>query len=711
MEPTRLRLARAGCAVVSLISAGVLAGCGASLRTTAGPVAMPGVAIHGNVHGGVYPIQGATIRLMETQSNGYGGAAKPLLQTTSDNNGFFTFPDTGWSCDATQFAYITVTGGHTASNAINNNVGQIGVIGNCGEFLANTAEIDAVQVYVSEVSTIAAAYTLRGFITIDNTNAASGGQIFNISAPPNNNAPSGVCSFTAPTSCVAAGLAHGFQNAYNLVDSVSFNGQLPSGQARVTPPTNGFGYVPQAMINTLANILQSCVDSPGGAVASYSTYMPGGSGSSRCGDLFYWATPPGGTPPTNTLQVAMNMAQYPANNVINLYDLQPRAVFFTPTLSQVPNDLSLSVFYLTETFGAYTGSLTNPVGLVLDANDDAFVLATSGSGSANTQTAVLGISTNGAVLFAGPVNTTFLNPGSLAVDALDNLWFTNNASTNGALLKASPSTGILSIGTYLPNAMGVAVDRSNNVWTTAGTGGVSTVQKFPASSLFGGTVTPLLTTSVFAGSLSNLMIDRQQNLWSVVNSGSTAAAVVLPNTGSPLTPAYGSTLTAQSLSGGSGFGLAANAANQVFFPLANQLNVAAFNGNLTTNSSGTFTGNSQNNAAYNQPNQAETDGAGNVFWTDLEATGQVFEFTPSSSGTLNQGTLHSLLPCYPVNGVCYVPAVANGRAMQIDSTGALWYVADATYLGYPIGVIVQTFGVGAPTWPQLSLGQPGVMPQ
>ena len=105
------------------------------------------------------------------------------------------------------------------------------------------------------------------------------------------------------------------------------------------------------------------------------------------------------------------------------------------------------------------------------------------------------------------------------------------------------------------------------------------------------------------------------------------------------------------------------------------------------------------------------DGAGNLFWTDFEASGQVFEFVPSATGNMNQGSLFGLLPCYPVNGVCYVPAVANGRSMGIDSTGALWYVADASYYGYPIGVVIQTFGVGSPTWPQLSLQQPGVKPQ
>ncbi len=706
-----LRPNRLGVAFFTLVCAYALTGCGVDLSSPTEPLALPGKVIQGHAHGGVYPIQGATIRLMETQSNGYGGAAKALLQTTSDNNGYFTFPDTGWSCDSTQFAYITVTTGHTASNATNNNVAQIGIIGNCGQFLANTGEVDGVQVYVSELSTIAAAYTLRNFITIDNTKAASGGQIINISAPANNNAPAGVCTFTAPTSCVAAGLAHGFQNAYNLVDSVSYNGRLPTGQARTSPPFNPYAYVPQALINTLGNVLQSCVDSPGGSVANYATYSPGGTGSTRCGDLFYWATPPSGTPPTNTLEVALNMAQYPGNHASNLYALQPRAVFFTPTMSSAPTDLSISVFYLTSAFGGSSATLNTPVGLALDANDDAFVLAASGSGAANTQTAVLGISANGAVLFAGPLSTTYLNPSNIAVDALDNIWFTNDSTTNGAVLKASPSTGAISVGTTLASAAGLTVDRFNNVWVATDSTTASSMQEFTNTSLSGGTALASVQTNAIGGGLLNLSIDPAGNIWGLKTSGTTSAAVVLANSGTTGTPSYGHKLSSQSLNSSAGLGGAPNAVGEVYFPLKGQLNDAIYSGGLTTNNLGTFTGTSQDSSTYNIPNQAEVDGAGNVFWTDLEASGKIFQFVPSPSGNMNQGSLYSLLPCYPQNGACYLPAVVNGRGMQIDSTGTLWYMADASFNGSPLGVLIQTFGVGAPTWPQLSLQQPGAKPK
>lgn len=692
-----------------LSACAALTGCGVDLQSLDQPQVLPGHLIRGNVHGGVYPIQNATVRLMETQSNGYGGAAKQLLQTTSDAGGFFTFPDTGWSCDSNQFAYITVTSGHTDTNATNNNVGQIGVIGNCGKVLSTVAQIDAVNVYVSELSTIAAAYALRGFITVDDTYAGTGGQMINISAPVNNNASAGACVYYTPTTCIAAGLSHGFENAYNLVDSVSFDGHLPSGAARSTTPTNQYGYVPQSLINTLANVLQSCVDSPGGVVASPLTYLPGGPGSTHCGDLFFWATPPGGTAPTNTLEVALNMAQYPTNNAAALYALQPRAVFFTPTLTAPPHDLSLSIFYLTQGFGAQAGNLVNPVALALDANDDAFIVATAAA-TGNTQTGVLGLATNGAVLFSGPVSNLYLTPSAIATDALNNIWITNNSpGLNGAVLKVSPATGAIATGTLLPSASGVAVDRQNNVWVSLNSLLTSSIERFNSGSLTGGTINPALQQNILGATLGSLTIDSNQNIWTVNNSGQPSAAVTLVNTAAAnAAPLYLNGLVSKSLSGSGGVGGSSNSAGQMFFPLSSRVDGAIFQTGLVVNNKGSF---SNNAFSFAQPQQSEVDGAGKLFWTDFSPAGMLYQFTPAADGTYSAGSVQAVMPCYPVNGSCYLPAVSNLRATQVDSTGALWYLADGTFNGAPLGLVVQTLGIGTPTWPQLSLGAPGVRPQ
>lgn len=703
--------ARFAFAVLALVCAWGLTGCGANVSATDQSYALPGVAISGNVHGGVFPIQGATIRLMETQSNGYGGAAKQLQQTTSDSSGYFTFSDSNWSCDSSQFVYITVTAGHTATNAANYNVAQIGVVGNCGQVLGSVSAFDKVQVFVSELSTIAAAYTLRGFITVDNTNAATGQQIINISAPANNNASSGVCTFTSPTSCVAAGLAHGFQNAYNLVDSVNYNNVLPSGQARTVPPSNSTGdaVVPQAEINTLGNILQSCVDSAGGTVGTYSTYSPGSASSTRCGDLFYYTTAPGSTtPPTNTLEAALNMAQYPANNATNLFNLQPRAVFFTPDLNTAPHDLSVSIVYVTNYIGS--NNLPVPLGLALDANDDAFVLATSAAGTANTKTSVLGLAANGAILFAGTPSTTYLAPKNIAVDALNNIWFTNDSTTSGAVLKASASNGAISVGTTLASAAGLAVDKFNNVWVSLDSTTANSVQKFTNSSL-SGSATPAVKSNALGAGLLSLALDGSSNVWSLNSTGTNSAAVVFANTGSNTSPAYANNLSSQTMNSSAGTGMAANAAGEVYYPLKSQIDDALYSTSLSVNNLGTFSGSSQDNATYAVPNLSEVDGAGNLFFTDYENAGHLFEFVPGSNGTMSSGALYSITTCYVYGSACLYNAIPYERSLQIDSSGALWYLADVNVNGTAYGAIVQTFGAGAPTWPLMALQQPGAKPQ
>ena len=56
--------ARLGFAVSALVSAWGLVGCGAMVSPADQSYALPGRTITGNVHGGVFPIQSATIRLM-----------------------------------------------------------------------------------------------------------------------------------------------------------------------------------------------------------------------------------------------------------------------------------------------------------------------------------------------------------------------------------------------------------------------------------------------------------------------------------------------------------------------------------------------------------------------------------------------------------------------------------------------------------------------
>ena len=703
-----------------------LAGCGIS-TTGLPPVNAVSRVIQGRVHGGTYPIQSATVRLMETQSNGYGGAAKALLPpVVTDVNGYFTFPNTSFTCDTGQFAYLTVSSGTTAnlgSATLNNNVIQLSVIGSCATL---TADFSAINVLLTEVSTVATAAALGNFISIDNTNALSGQQIVNISAPAANNAASPSCSGGSSMSCTAAGLAHGFTNAYNLVDAVAFNGSFPTGQARLATPTNTNSYVPAQLLNTIGNILQNCVDSVGGGVAGDGSF---------CGQLFTSATPPGigSVAPTNTLQVALNMIKNPVNNTAGLFNLQTRTPYFTPDLATAPTSFAISIFYGAEASNSY---VPYPIDLALDAADNVYILygqtgnssTTSGTGTANTFGALLGIGPDGTQLFDGQQNTALLYPTQLAVNSSGRVFVTNNDThtlLNGGIYATAvgSTNGALSQIATLSSPSGIAVDRSDNLWVSeASTTGYS-ILEYSKSAVTSATSTLLAGTALLSGVLgvpvNSIAIDTSQDVWGV-STGSSAAstsyAVLLPNKGSALAPVYDMSGTGGikgSLGNYGGFGVALNAVSTAYFPTFDQLDSASFGTKLTTNGSGTATA-----AASGAPQRVAVDGAGNVFWADAESSGLLYEFTPAtaSGSTLSLGTLTSLLPCYPYpsgsgsacvtitnNSPVFTPT--NLRSMAIDSAGDVWYVAQAG-----VGTVVETLGLAAPTWPQLSFGHSGCTP-
>ena len=697
--PTRSRL-RTGAAVVSLSGLLALTGCGVGRTAAAGTTTLIGggsATVHGFVHGGAYPIQNATVLLLETQNNGYGGAAKQLAATRSDSLGNFNFGNS-LSCDAGQYVYLTVTSGETVSGKVNNNVIQVGVIGSCSVDLANPQDVN---VWLSELSTVAAAYALGNFTTIS-PNDSSGSQIVNISAPAANNAATPGCSSASGAmTCQASGLANGFANAYNLVDSVRYDGSNPTGQANSTflNGANTQAIVPQALLNTLGNILQSCVDSAGG---------PG----SPCTSLFAAATPPNGAAPQNTLQVALNMARYPTNNVDALFRLQAPVVPFTPDLvtdtigsSKTLISLSLSIFY-TGTGLAGDSGLPYPVDIALDAADNAYVLYSKDK-SGTTYAALDALAPNGTGLFAGAHQAALPNPAGLALDALGNAWITNDTATGGVSAFSTTGTKAGSVlGTLAtPNgyAAGVAVDKGNSVWVSRDAAdGNQSCFRYAASNGYAPSL--FLFPPLLNASAKRIVVDNNQNLWGVTSSpGSTSVAFGFGYGANSLLASVEST----PLSGSGGFAVAVTKGMEAYFPLSGQLNSASGNtvGTVNANSAGANSAVTGSSA----PMGAAIDGAGNIFWTDFEAAGQVFMLTPATgngavtASTLPNGSVVAFQPCFVVAAQCHASTTGNFlRGMAIDSSGTMWYVADSADYA-----VVQTLGLAAPSWPLLSYAHAG----
>src|SRR5277367_947002 len=196
---------------------------GCSVSPSAAPAAAAAHAFGGHIFGGSQPVSNASIQLYTPGTNGYGSASTPLLNqaVTTDANGFFSL--TGdFSCpSATSPVYLVATGGNPglAPGTNNSAIALMGLLGQCGN-LTPTSFFN-----LGERSTVAAVWALAPFMVDYAHIGTSHGN--------------------------AQGLMNAFAAAQNLVD-------IHTGQAPGTAPA--IATVPAAEINTLADILSSCVN-------------------------------------------------------------------------------------------------------------------------------------------------------------------------------------------------------------------------------------------------------------------------------------------------------------------------------------------------------------------------------------------------------------------------------------------------------------------
>jgi hypothetical protein len=355
------------------------------------------------------------------------------------------------------------------------------VLGDCpaiGNFAVATPIVQ-----MNEVTTVAAAYAMAGF-AYDATHVSSGN-----------------------TALAKAGVKNAFANASNLAS-------LGTGLAYTTTPA-GNGTVPQATINTLANILAACINSTGAITAPVTT-GPNPSSASPCYTLFYDAQSGGsyGTVPTDTATAAINIAHNPGSNVSTLFNLPPANSPFIPVLASQPNDFTIGITFT-------GGTLVNPRGIAIDAAGDVWI-ANSG-GSTNN---IVKLSSTGAVLsgtsgFTGS-NSVYL-PIGVAIDASGNAWVANYSgssvselSSTGQLLGGGPYTASSMVGPW-----SIAIDGPGNVWV-GGTGSPAVVTKLSSA---GGVLSG--STGYTGGGLSGTLViavDGSANAW--VADGSSANNIV-----------------------------------------------------------------------------------------------------------------------------------------------------------------------------------------
>jgi hypothetical protein len=475
--------------------------------------AATGPPVSGVVRAGATPVAGSSVALFAAGVAGYGSAASQIAQATADKNGSFTIA-AGYTCPSpTSQMYLVASGGSAGTSTANPNLVLMTALGSCNA-------LGSAPVVVNEATSVASAFATAPFSANDEL---SGNASY---------------LYLGASSGNLTGLANAFAAVHNLVD-------ITTGLPRFVTPA-GNAAVPYVEINTLADALNGCAVTSGGAEGD----------GSACGNLFT-ATDvlPGNHAlynaigPVDTLQAAFNAAQHPVTNYG--YTLGPPGLQtlasanspFQPILTSEPNDWSISLNY-TSGGGLSTASAVGS--FAIDGSGNLWITDTK-AGSViewNPQGAALSpatgfaagggpiaIDASGNIWISADGQLTELNslgspaPGSpfkgavgggvdMAFDAQSNLWIANGAGVNefdGLGQAVSPAGGFVNNGVTGISALGV--DSSNNLWV--GNGNSLTFAELTNP---GG---QLITSSITQGAgtvLPQLAADGSGQIWGVTSS-------------------------------------------------------------------------------------------------------------------------------------------------------------------------------------------------
>jgi hypothetical protein len=468
------------------LSCVVFVGCGNAVLPPIEVFVVTGAPISGKLLSGTLPVSGAHVYLLAVGTTGYGKPSFSLLDSGStgsqDSAGSYvvtaadgTFAIPGYySCGAQTNVYVYTSGGDSGLGQ-NSAATELAAIGPCPQVGAV-----ATPVVVDEVTTVAMSFALAGFAN-DALHIASSG-----------------------SSLALVGVANAFVNASHLAPT-------NTGLAPTLIPS-GSATVPQTTINTLANILFSCIHSAG-------------AGSPACGALLGNA---GSAPPSSDTASAMiAIAHSPATSVSTLFAQQSSTPPFSPNLTAIPNDFSLGLVFTGGGINLTNGMAADAMGNVWSTNDSYYLTEISSAG----------------VFLSGP-NGYFSNaytPGPIAIDLNDNVWIGNGTHTingPGSLFELSSNGTVLS-GTngygygLLRTPQGLAIDASNNIWVT------DTVSNDVLEFSNSGQV--LSGAKGFTGGgISNpyqLTISPSGDVW--VTNSTVYSISELSNSGMPLTPSTG----------------------------------------------------------------------------------------------------------------------------------------------------------------------------
>ena len=594
-------------------------GCGAG---SPAKIPMAGPKLQGNVQAVQQPVAGSTIRLYAAGTSGYGAGALSLLTAPVSTDASGAFSITGqYTCPtASSQLYIVATGGNPGLGTPTNNasLALMAALGPCS-LHDNQYTLDPNSfININEVTTVASVYALAGFI--DPATSQIGASASN-----------------------SIGIANAFKTVSNLVN-------ISTGQSLTTTPA-GNGTVPQAEINTLADIIAPCVNSTGSGP--------------ECAALFTAATPSGGAAPTNTLQAVFNIATHPSQQVSALYALFSPTSPFQPTLPSAPNDWTIHV--------TYTASGSFQTAIAVDGSGNVWIA---------NESSVAELATDGTIL-SGPAGYTgggLNRPTAIAIDPLGNAWLTN---TFGGLTKLN-NVGIpLSGSTGFPVCgVGLAIDGFGNVWC----GAVGHVSKIDNNgNLLSGTGYP----GGGLGTPIGASVDPLNNVWFTSTTAFNVSNVAeFTNVGVPLSGTTGYTATGLTNAWSIANDSAGNTwvTDNSFIPFSKVFRFATDGTNLSGP-------NGYNGGGLTNPLAIAIDGAGNA-WVTSDKIETINGTSTSVSAMVELNTAGTFLS--GATGF-FVAAAGVPVGTAIDGSGNVWAVMGSNY-------VIELVGAATPVVTPLSVG-------
>ena len=607
-----------------------------------------GPALNGYVLAGSRPVTGATVSLLAAGTSGYSSAALPVASITTAKDGSYTLP-AGYTCPTlSSQMYLVAARGAVGTLAANPNLTLMTALGSC-------SDLGSTPVFINEVTTVASAYALAPFAA--------------------NNALSGNSSslYLGSSSSNLTGLQNAFATVNSLVD-------ISTGEARFIVPS-GNAAPPYALLNTLADALNACTSTAGGAEGD----------GSPCGILFASGdvlpqhSLYNSIAPTDTAQAAFNIAQHPVTNygytidtgngVPQLLALTSLNSPFQPILNAQPNDWSVSLNY---TAGGGLSSSSVVGSFALDASGYLWITDTAAN-------RVIKWNATGAAI--SPSTGFSAGGGPIAIDTNGEVWTSGNGAlyelnSLGTPIQGSPFGGVAGGGGDM------TIDAQGNLWIANGAG-VSAISPL-------GVLLSPAAGFTFDGlsAIGAVTADSANNIWigntSTDNNGSSANFAQLSNPGATLV------VNDETFSGSVRPQIAADGSGNLWAILSSDYicEIPPYGGNGSTLIAANvcFSDDDNNNYLFDQARGVAVDGAGTA-WVASQGGGATITIQPS------------LLPIAPslVAGGGYPNYLASSSLaagplrVAIDGSGNVWVLlADNSVTEY--------VGVATPAVTPIALG-------